>query len=93
MVLRRAVALLVLLLAPVCAAPEAPASEAQCPRGCSGNGECINGVCLCMSTHTGADCVTEVSAYEPNAPGCEEGSRQQERRHLLRVSERWRVGR
>jgi len=60
MVLRRAVTLLVLLLAPACAAPEAPASEAQCPSGCSGNGECINGVCLCMSTHTGADCATEV---------------------------------
>jgi hypothetical protein len=88
MVLLRAVALLVLLMAPVCAAPEAPASEAQCPRGCSGNGECINGVCLCMSTHTGADCATEVSPDASNAPACEEGSHhQQERRHLLQVSE------
>ena len=62
----RLLGLLVLILAPACVVPEAPASDlpsanVQCPRGCSGNGECINGVCLCMSTHMGADCATEVS--------------------------------
>lgn len=31
-----------------------------CPNACSGNGECVKSVCLCLSTHTGVDCSKQV---------------------------------
>ena len=56
-----ALALLVTLSAlHVQVAAESSEGPLVCPNSCSGNGECVKGVRLCMSTYTGADCSVEV---------------------------------
>ena len=42
------------------------AAAAECPKGCSGRGECIKSICVCRRPFTGVDCSEEV---EP-AHGC-----------------------
>lgn len=38
-----------------------------CLNGCSGSGECHNGVCMCSSKHSGVDCSLPLS-FAPKRP-------------------------
>lgn len=39
-----------------------------CPNNCSGNGECVNGECICNSNHSSKDCSTQIIELELNKP-------------------------
>jgi hypothetical protein len=48
--------------------PSRRAGPAPCPAGCSGNGDCVNGVCYCFGNFTAPDCAKRESPDVPSAP-------------------------
>ncbi|KAK3260739.1 hypothetical protein CYMTET_30320 [Cymbomonas tetramitiformis] len=61
------------------------AQQEQCPSNCSGNGECVKGVCICLSTHTGADCSQEIARAKYHFTSLSDGLPESPTERILKV--------